>query len=108
LAEKSGYEKLDINVPFIIGIAALTIIVLIVIVVILNDYFTAEKEQMVYEVQLKPESTELRSIRALETETLNEYKVLDEKKGIYRIPVERAMKLIVDENFKQSLKSMNN
>ena len=108
MAQKSGYEKLDINVRFIIGIAVVTIFVLIIIVVILNDYFIAEKEQMVYELQLKPESTELRSIRAFETETLTEYKILDEEKGIYRIPIERAMKLIVDENFAQSLKSKKN
>jgi hypothetical protein len=107
LTKKSGYEKLDINVSFIIGIALVTIVILIVILVILNDYFIAEKEQMVYDFHLKPESTELRVIKALETEMLNEYKILDAKNGVYRIPIERAMKLIVEENFKQNLNSKN-
>lgn len=107
MTKKSGYEKLDINVPFIIGIAFVTIIILLILLVALNDYFIAEKEQMVYELQLKPESTELRTINAFENEILNEYKILDANKGIYRIPIERAMKLMVEENFKQNLNSTN-
>jgi hypothetical protein len=39
-------------------------------------------------------------LRERETEELNSYELLDEEKGIYRIPIKRAMELIVEEESK--------
>jgi len=44
------------------------------------------------------ESNQLREIRAAEQQKLNNYEVLDAEKGVYRIPLERAMELYVQEN----------
>ena len=93
-----AYEKQDINVFRVIGIAVATIAVLVVIVIFLSDYFTAEKEDLVYDVLLKPPSKELLEIHAREQETLTTYKLLDAGKGVYQIPIEHAMKLLAGEN----------
>ena len=95
----SAYEKKDINPLKVIGFSAIGIALLAVILVILRDYFMVEKEAMYYETTLKPVSTELRDIRARETNILNNYKLLDPQKGIYQIPIERAMQLIAEESF---------
>jgi len=94
---KQGYERRDINVSFIIGVAFFSIIILVGILIVLNNFFTSEKEKLVYETLLKPESTELLNLQTNQSKILNTYKVLDAEKGIYQIPIERAMQLLADE-----------
>lgn len=98
--EQNGYEKRDINVVkvFVYGIAGL--VVLTAIVIFSLDYFTAAREQAVYDAVLKPMSAPLRELRAREEEELNSYAVLDINKGVYRIPVERAMELVAEEAYR--------
>jgi hypothetical protein len=95
----TGYEKRDVNLAKII-LSGLGIIILIVVsLVLLSEYFVVVKEEHVYNMVLKPESTTLRDLRAKEAEALNSYKLLDSAKGVYRIPISRAMVLLADEDF---------
>lgn len=103
---KNDYERSDINPKMVIGYSIAGVIILIVILVLLSDYFMIEKEDIVFETNLKPVSAELRQIRSMETEALTNYKILDKDKGIYQIPIERAMQLIAEENFKQRLDAL--
>lgn len=98
--QTSGYEKKDVNVPVIIGIAIVSIVILVVMIVVLSDLFKLRKESVVYDSVLSQESKDLVELRLTETETLNNYKILDSKKGIYQIPIKRAMQLLADENSK--------
>ena len=103
---KNDYERQDINPKMVIGYSVTGIIILIVILVLLTDYFMIEKEEIVYQTNLKPVSVDLREIRAMETETLTNYKLLDKDKGIYQIPIERAMQLITEESFRKRLDAL--
>ena len=93
----AGYEKRDVNISMVIGLSVLSVVLLIIILVFLIDYFVESKEQMIYEAQLKPESADLNSLLVAEEEELTSYKVLDTERGVYRIPVDRAMELLVKE-----------
>jgi hypothetical protein len=93
----AGYEKRDVNIVMVIGLSVFLIAVLVVILVFLMDYFVETKEQMVYEAQLQPESVDLKTLQAADEKELTSYEVLDAEKGIYRIPVERAMQLLARE-----------
>jgi hypothetical protein len=105
VTENSGYEKRDIKAVPVIGYAIGIIAFLVVVILILNNYFMAAKEELVYNVYLKPESSEIRDIRAIDIESLTTYKCLDEKRGVYRIPIERAMQLLAEEKFKERLQN---
>ena len=94
----AGYEKRDVNIFMVIGLSVVFVALLIVILIFLIDYFVDTKEQMVYETQLKPESVDLKSLIAAEKEELTSYKILDTERGIYRIPIDRAMELLVKES----------
>jgi hypothetical protein len=96
-----GYEKRDVNVLKVILYGVSAIVVVVALVIFMLDYFTATREELVYESVLKPESTALRELRAREEEELNSYAVLDAGKGIYRIPVERAMELMAEQAYQQ-------
>jgi hypothetical protein len=101
--ENPGYEKTDVNVTKIVGIAIVIVVFLAAILVFLNEFFIFEKEEMVSEAAQQV-SSKLRELRAHEDEVLNSYKVLDAKNGIYQIPIDRAMKLVADEAYKNSVK----
>lgn len=91
------YEKKDVNLLSVFGLSAIVIIIFIVILVFLINYFVQSKEEIVYEKQLKPESVELKDLITAEKEKLSTYKILDPAKGIYQIPIERAMELLAGE-----------
>ena len=93
----AGYEKRDVNIFMVIGLSVFLVAVLVVILVFLMDYFVETKEQMVYEVQLQPESVDLKTLQAADQKELTSYEVLDAEKGVYRIPIDRAMELLIKE-----------
>jgi len=95
--QSPGYEKRDINVKKVVlwGIAGVVIIVISLVALV--EYFFIVKENYYYQAVEKPRSEELVELRQRETEELNSYKLLDEEKGIYRIPIKRAMELMAEE-----------
>jgi hypothetical protein len=99
--ESGGYEKRDVNLTRIFVYGVLGLVALTVVILFSLDYFTAVREEFVYEAVLKPESVPLRELRASEEEELNSYAVLDIEKGLYRIPIERAMELIAEEAYRE-------
>ena len=92
------YEKNDVKILPVIGIASFLIVVLIVLLIFLSDYFLGVKEQIVYETQLKPESSDLKKLREAELETLTSYKILDANRGIYQIPIDKAISTLAGES----------
>ena len=101
------YEKSDVDPKGLFISALVTIVVVIIIIVAMNEIFISTKEQQIYKSVLSVESIELRELRARETSVLTGYKVLDEKKGIYRIPIDRAMQLEADKAFQKKMQNIN-
>ncbi len=104
---QNGYEKSDANVSKIIAYTIFILVLLGAIIVGVNEYFTYYTRQLEYEVILSKPSTELRELRAQEEKLLNSYELLDYSKGIYRIPIERAMQLIADEAYEKQQNKTN-
>ncbi|MFZ5981701.1 MAG: hypothetical protein ACOYVF_13845 [Candidatus Zixiibacteriota bacterium] len=104
-----GYEKSDINIAKVIIYGVFGIIFLVAVLIFTWDYFAAVKEKTVREMVLQPTSVPLRELRARENGELTSYKLLDASKGVYRIPIERAMELMADEAYRaRSQKSGKN
>ncbi|APF19856.1 hypothetical protein Calab_0306 [Caldithrix abyssi DSM 13497] len=95
----NGYEKSDANVNKIIAYTIMIMVLLGAIIVGVNEYFTYYSRQLEYDIILNKQSTELLELRAQEEQILNSYELLDYTKGIYRIPIERAMKILADEAY---------
>jgi len=104
-SRRAGYDAHEANLRPIIIIGVVSIILLIVSVVLVDQLFISTKERLVEEVVLSPESTALREQRAREDEVLGSYRVIDAGKGIYQIPIERAMELLADEAYKNQQKN---
>ncbi len=94
--QQNSYEKRVVNVKMIIGISIIGIIILVVMLMLLNDFFVMEKEAAIYNTVLSQTSKELEELHIMEFEKLNSYKVIDDKKGVYQIPIKRAMQLLAE------------
>ena len=97
---KPGYDKSEINVKKLLLWSVVSVIFVVASIVFVVQYFSIVREDIVYTKVLKPESISLRDLRAREDEVLNSYKVLDPAKGIYQVPIERAMELVADEAYR--------
>lgn len=105
--ESTGYEKSDVNVSYLIKLAISLVVVIVIVVVLLNEFFVVSREEIFDQVVLSPQSKALRELRAHEDEVLGSYGVVDAKKGVYRIPIDRAMKLVADEAFAKRTEGKN-
>lgn len=103
----TGYEKGDVNVGRMLAVTAVAIVFTLAVVFFMNEFFVFEKEKMVQEMVLAPESKALRELRAREDRELHSYAVIDTASGVYRIPIDRAMELVADEAFQERSGSDN-
>lgn len=97
--EGGGYETRDTAMRGLIAVAVVALAVVVVAVFAVYQLFIATREQIVDEVVLRPESIALRELRAREEAVLNTYDVVDAQRGIYRIPIERAMELMAERSY---------
>ncbi len=98
---ESDYEHEDVNGGRIIGSFIVGTIVVAIVMFAISQYFIISREHEMLENALKPEANILRDVRQREEGSLNSYKVIDEKKGIYQIPISEAMKIIADEAYQR-------
>lgn len=78
-----------------------SLLILVILVVLTNEFFLATKESLVTETVLRPESIPLRELRARETEILTSYGVIDAQAGVYRIPIEEAVQRMAEEAYEK-------
>lgn len=79
-------------------ITIVSVIVVVVVMLGINEFLLSTNEDLSYLTAPRPQNPELLELHAQEDKLLNNYEVVDEAKGIYRIPIERAMELIAEEH----------
>ena len=93
----AGYEKKDVSVAAIVTGSVFTILLIVIFIVLLDSYFVINKEKYIYENVLNVKSPDLDEIRKAEDLMLNYYGIIDNDKGIYQIPIDQAMQIVVEE-----------
>lgn len=97
-----NYEKRDISAVRVMAFGILGVLLMVIIIVVIAGIFTKTSEKLVEEMVLKPQSVAIRELRAREAEELNSYKLLDPQKGVYRIPIDRAIEIMADEAYRKN------
>jgi len=92
-----GYDRHEPNIRFIGWLATGIVLGLLLVVLGIEAYFSRVWEQEVYVRVLQPEPEALKELRAREQRELYSYGFLDREKGLVRLPVERAMELLIVE-----------
>ncbi len=93
----AGYEKKDVNVRMLLWASAGVAALIVCSVVMVQEFVILESEKAAYEIRLKPENPQLLDLRAHEEPELTAVKVIDTAKGIYQIPIDRAMELVAEQ-----------
>lgn len=92
-----GYEESDAKVGFIAWAGVGIIVFVIVTVLAVQVYFDSLKNHEEFVKLLEPVSEDYRNLRAREDAELYSYKYADREKGIVRLPIQRAMDLVLSE-----------
>ena len=92
-----GYEKRDISISYTLIGTILAVIFVVGSIILLNEYFHYIREQVIYEQQLQPQSKMLKELRAYEDSVMNSYGYADTTKQVYRIPIDKAMEMMVKD-----------
>jgi len=69
------------------------IVLIVVCSFIIEQYFLISRERDYYEMVLKPENPQLNELHLSEEQRLHNYQLIDTAKGIWRIPIDSAIKL---------------
>ena len=97
----SGYERRDTSALKIAIFGGSALVLLVIVVMLIAQFFLFSTESLVYENVLKPESKDLRELRSREDQILNSYGVIDSTNGVYRIPIAHAMELMAEEAYSE-------
>ena len=93
-------EPVESDAPrttFIFAFALASCIGLGLVLLGIDQMFNVLMREEVAEKVLRPESSALRALRADEQAKLTHYQWVDQKKGVLRVPLERAMELTLAE-----------
>jgi hypothetical protein len=82
------------NIAIVIA-TVLTIVSIVVMVVAVKEYFGFAAQDEIQAKQLSPENTVKRGVKAREQAALNTYQWVDQEKGVVRVPVDEARKLVI-------------
>jgi hypothetical protein len=89
--------KDDANSPFIITVGAVGGFLVIVIVIGLQAWFMSEEQAELDHKYAGVVNQELQDVRQQQRTNLTTYRWIDRNKGIAAIPIDRAMKLLVEQ-----------
>ena len=92
-----GYDRSEpLTIPILLNIVGIVVILAVVIAGV-TYYFNAYRDRIIVETQLTPVSQDLLDLRAKEDQLLNSYGIADKAAGTVRVPVSRAMELVLAE-----------
>ena len=97
---KLGYDKGEVDVRKIAKATILSCVLITIFIVVLVEYFTIYTDEVLYDAVLDPQSEQLKQIQERDLGILNSYGIVDVEKGVYRIPIERAMELTAENQSK--------
>jgi hypothetical protein len=93
-----GHEMSDFSFSTVLWVLPISVVILVAFTLTCLFWFRGAKDSELALRQAEYVPTELHAYQTQQDEILNSYKILDKDKGLYRVPVERAMELIAQEH----------
>lgn len=94
--EPTRAEPDKVNMTFVAVFVAALLLILVVLVVGILNFFTLQTQAMLKDKVYSVVDPEIQRVRVQESERLNDYRWVDESKGVVQIPVNRALELTRD------------
>src|SRR5580658_2006686 len=94
---KEGFDRDEPSAGAIATFAISSLFLLVVTILAIQQYFDHIWSEAVYEKVLAPPSEQLREVRGRDDWNLTHYMYMDKASGQVRIPVDRAMELMLQD-----------
>jgi hypothetical protein len=94
---KQGFDRAEPSAGAIATFAVGSLILLVLTILAIQQYFDHIWNQAVYEKVLAPPSEQLKEVRGRDDWNLTHYLYMDKASGQVRIPVDRAMELVLQD-----------
>ncbi len=95
--QAAGFDRTEPRTRFIALFGLGTFALLVIAILWLQSYVDRVREQEIFVKVEEPVSADLKALHAREDEQLYTYRYIDRAKGTVRIPIDRAMALVVQE-----------
>jgi hypothetical protein len=92
-----GYDHTEPNAPPIWAFTAGSVVILVVVIFAIQQYFEKVWNDAVYDKVLAAPSQELQDMRNRDDYALTHYSYQDKDKGVVRIPLDRAQELVLQD-----------
>jgi hypothetical protein len=99
VAETDGVETNydDVNTPMIAMIAALSAIITLAVIIAIQAFFFQYQETLVKDRVVDQKTDTAQSMLTEQLQSVSEYGVVDKAAGVYAIPIDRAMEIVVED-----------
>jgi hypothetical protein len=97
-AGQNTIEPDNLPVKSISWFVVALIVIVIGTMVAVNQLYWFTSSQLIQKTELDVPNRLLESVNAADKQELSEYGELDKQKGVYRLPIEEAMKIYVKNN----------
>lgn len=94
---REGFDRAEPSARAIAVFAIGSLVLLVLTILAIQQYFDHIWNQAVYEKVLAPPSEQLREVRGRDDWNLTHYMFMDKASGQVRIPVDRAMELMLQD-----------
>ncbi len=96
-----GVEKESINVGLVSGIIVVTIVIVTALIIIAFTLTDVTSTETIATVIAETDYPELREVEAAAANQLMQYGIVDQDAQVFQIPIDRAIDLMVNEEFEQ-------
>jgi hypothetical protein len=93
----AGFETSEPRTGLIALLGAGMVILLAIVILGVQSYYDHVRDQQIFVKQLQPVSEDLQALHAREDADLDSYHYIDRAKGTVRLPINRAMQLLIEE-----------
>lgn len=94
---KQGFDRAEPSAGAIAAFAIGSMVLLVLTIAAIQQYFEHAWNEAVYEKVLAPPSEQLKEVRGRDDWNLTHYMYLDKASGQVRIPVDRAMEFMLQD-----------
>lgn len=93
-----GFDRTEVQTIPVIVVTVLTIGFIVAVCIGCAIYYNSFRDAEMERLQLEPVSKDYLELQARESKQLNTYATIDKATGAVRLPIEKAMSLIVAES----------
>ena len=94
---KAGFDESEPQAPYVLMFSLAIVVTIVATMLFVTAYYDAAHDKLVYERQQLPINEDLRNLRTKEDNELHSYGFVDKQAGQVRVPIERAMELVLTD-----------